>query len=244
MTSRLLQQPCPADIALLVEARLDLDQDHDLLAGGCGADERVHDRALAGSPIQRLLDGEHLRVRCCLFDEALRRSGEGLIGVLDQQIAALQHREHVGKLAIDDRAVRGGGTLEWNVLEVRAIDRVELHEAGEVQGPGQPLDGRGLDLQLAYQEVEDAIGHLLVNLQAYRRAEPSLADRLLEGLEQVLGPVVVHLEVVVAGNAERVVVDDAHAREEPVQVRCDHVLERDEDPVLGSSRTVAAGAGP
>jgi len=68
--------------------------------------------------------------------------------VLNQQIAALQDLEHVGHLAVDDRKGDGSARLEWNVLEIGAVYAVELHEAGQVQGTGQPLHCRRLDLQL------------------------------------------------------------------------------------------------
>ena len=72
VTAGLLEEACPSNVALLVEARLDLDEHHDLLASGGGAHEGIHDGALTGGPIQRLLDGKHLRIRCGLFDEPLR----------------------------------------------------------------------------------------------------------------------------------------------------------------------------
>ena len=49
----------------------------------------------------------------------------------------------------------------------------------------------------------------------------------LDGLEEVL-VLVVELEVGVAGDAERHVVEDLHAREQPAEVRGDHLLERHE----------------
>ena len=45
--ARLLELAGPDDVRLLVEARLDLDQDHDLLAAFGGADEVAHDRRVA-----------------------------------------------------------------------------------------------------------------------------------------------------------------------------------------------------
>ncbi len=56
-----LARPC--DVGVLVETRLDLDQCQHLLAGVRGVDQRVDDRGVAGRAVQRLLDGEHLRIR-------------------------------------------------------------------------------------------------------------------------------------------------------------------------------------
>jgi hypothetical protein len=43
----LLELARPDDVVLLVEARLDLDEDQHLLAGFCRLDEGVHDGAIA-----------------------------------------------------------------------------------------------------------------------------------------------------------------------------------------------------
>ena len=61
--------------------------------------------------------------------------------MVDQEVAALQHLEDVGELAIDDRQGEGGDRLERDVLQVGAVDGVQLHEAGQVQGRWQRLDG-------------------------------------------------------------------------------------------------------
>src|SRR2546430_9972367 len=103
--------------------------------------------------------------------------------MLNQQITALQDLEHVGHLAVDDRKGDGSARLEWNVLEIGAVYAVQLHEAGEVQGTGQPLHGRRLDLELPHKEIENAIGHLLAHLQSDGRAESSLADRFFKRFE-------------------------------------------------------------
>src|SRR5207244_6229085 len=43
VTPGLLEEACPSNVALLVEASLDLDEHHDLLASGGGAHEGIHD---------------------------------------------------------------------------------------------------------------------------------------------------------------------------------------------------------
>ena len=58
-------------------------------------------------------------------------------------------------------------------------------------------------------------------------AEAAAAQLVLDRLQQVVG-LVGDREVGVAGDAEDVVVDDLHAREQRVEVVGDHVLERDE----------------
>ena len=74
---------------------------------------------------------------------------------------------------------------------------------------------------------------LRVDLEAHRDAElRALAEHVLHRGEEVLG-VVGELEVGVAGDAERVVLEHLHAGEQRVEVRGDHLLERDEARAAG-----------
>ena len=59
-------------------------------------------------------------------------------------------------------------------------------------------------------------------------------EHLLDRLEQVL-VLVVELEVGVAGDPERVVGDDLHAREQPVEVGGDDLLDGDEPVAVGEA---------
>ena len=62
LRARLLEVARPADIGLLVEARLQLDQRGDRLAGFGGLRERRHDRRVRGGAVERLLDRHDVRV--------------------------------------------------------------------------------------------------------------------------------------------------------------------------------------
>ena len=66
------------------------------------------------------------------------------------------------------------------------------------------------------------------HLQAHRRTEPAPAQLPLQGLEQVLRVVLLDLEVLVAGDAEQVVLEDVHPGEQHVEMLGDQVLERNE----------------
>src|SRR6185369_2261727 len=65
----LLELAGPLDVRALVEAGLDLDEDEHLLAGLGGVDEGVDDGGLDARAVQRLLDGEDLRVGRGLLEE-------------------------------------------------------------------------------------------------------------------------------------------------------------------------------
>ena len=74
--------------------------------------------------------------------------------------------------------------------------------------------------------------HVLLDLEAHRRAEAAPGELALQGGEQVLGVVLLDLEVLVAGDPEGEVLADLHAREELVEVRGDDVLEGHEPGVV------------
>ena len=111
-----LQLAGPDDVGLFVEAGLDLDQDHDLLAALGGPDERLHQRRVAGRPVQRLLDRQDIGIVGGLGDEPLDGRGERLVRVVDQDVAGPDGREHVGGFVVvrrdeprrRDRASRPG----------------------------------------------------------------------------------------------------------------------------------------
>ncbi len=65
----LLELARPDDVVLFVEAGFELDQRGDLLAVLRGARERGDDRARTAGAIQRLLDGQHLRIVGRAVDE-------------------------------------------------------------------------------------------------------------------------------------------------------------------------------
>ena len=82
----LLELAGPADVGLLVEAGLDLDDHQHLLAGLGGVDEGVDDRGVARGAVERLLDRQHVRVGGGLLDEPLHRGGERVVGVVQQYV--------------------------------------------------------------------------------------------------------------------------------------------------------------
>ena len=106
--ARLLELGRPGDVRLLVEARGELDERDDLLAGLGGTDERSDDRAVRSrGAVERLLDGEHVGIGDGLVDEGLDAVRERLIGVVDEDVAAIDDLEDVD-LAVVARATSRG----------------------------------------------------------------------------------------------------------------------------------------
>ena len=225
--ARLLQCARPLDVGLFVEARLDLDERDDLLAGLGGVDERVDDRGVAGRAVQRLLDRQHVRVGGGLLDEALHARGERVVRVVHQHVAVAQRREDaLGCLAFAER--RRGGGHERRVLELGPVDAVDLPQRRQVEQPGHLDDVAGVDVELAQQQLEHVLGHVVGDLEAHRRAEPAAGQLAFQRLQQVLVAVLLDLEVGVAGDPEGVVLDDLHAGEQHRQERRDQLLHRQE----------------
>ena len=93
VNARFFQRARPADVGLLVEAGFHLDQHGHLLPGLGRLDERPDHGAIARGAVQRLLDGEDAGIGGGLLDEGLHRGGEGVVGVVDQDVALGQHGE-------------------------------------------------------------------------------------------------------------------------------------------------------
>ena len=93
------------------------------------------------------------------------------------------------------------------------------------------------DAELGDQQLEHLRRDRLLDLEPHRRAEPAPQQLLLERLEEVLGVVLLDLEVLVAGDPEGVDLEHLHAREEALEVLADDVLERHEALVARAART-------
>ena len=144
-----LQGARPADVGHLVEAGLHLDQHHHLLAGGGRVDQRVDDRRVAAGAVERLLDGQHVRVGGGLLDEALHAGGERVVRVVHQDVALAQPVEDAARhLAVGQ--LRVGGRDERAVLEVVAVAlAVDLPQRGQVEQAGHPQHVLAVHVELA-----------------------------------------------------------------------------------------------
>ena len=60
-----------------------------------GVDQRVDDRRIAGRTVQRLLDGQHLRIGRGLRQERLHGRREGIVRVVQQDVALADGGENV-----------------------------------------------------------------------------------------------------------------------------------------------------
>ena len=131
-----LQLARPDDVRLFVEASLDLDEDHDLLAAFGRPDERLDERRVTGRAVQRLLDRQDVRVVRGLGDEPLHGRGERLVRVVDQDVAGADGREHVRRLVVIGRdEPRRRHRCPDRDLQVRPVQLGDPPQAGEVEHP-------------------------------------------------------------------------------------------------------------
>ncbi len=126
-----------------------------------------------------------------------------------------------------------GAGDERLIAELGPVEVGDLVEAAQVERALQAYDLVDLDAELGDEQVEHAGVDRLLDLEAYGRAELAPQQLLLERLEQVLGVVLLDLEVLVAGDPERVVGDELHAGEQQVEVSRDDLFERHEPAGVG-----------
>ena len=116
--------------------------------------------------------------------------------------------------------------LPWRVVERRDVEIGDRVERVEIEHPGDLVYVRLLDVQAAHQQRPRGVGHGALDLEADDVAEAALAQLLLDRLEQIRRLFLFECQVRVARDAEEVVLEDLHAREERVEVGGDDLLEQ------------------
>src|SRR5262247_581695 len=227
----LLQSLRPLDVRLFIEAGLEFDQHRDLFAVLGGFDQRFDYRRILAHAVERLFDRQHVRVARGLTQEFDHRR-ERLVGVMEQNVLVAYGVEDVFSGTQRRRRCR----RERLVLQLRQVELVERHQVGDVQGAVNRVDVLLLHLQRMAQQLDHVRAHPGGDLQPNAEAEAAVAHLLLDRLEQVAGLVLFDLDVGVASDAEGLAFDDAHSREERVDVRRHHLFEHSEAIALASDR--------
>ena len=231
--ARLFEGTGPADVGLLVEARLQLDDRRHLLAVLGRPDQRGHDGAVPAGAVERLLDPQHGGVLGRLGDEGLDRGGEGVVGVVDQHVALAQDGEELGRLMGRRRqAGRRHGRPGLDV-QVGTVQGVDPPQPAQVERGRHAEDAVARHLELGGQQLDELLVHVGAHLESQGPTEPAAAQLHLNGHQQVVRLVLFERQVGVAGDAEGVVLPDAHAREQGLEMRRDHLLQRDEPLAVG-----------
>ena len=231
----------PPDVGLLVEAGGHLDQHGHLLAVLGRPHQGGHHRAVAGGPVEALLDGQHVGVVGRLVDQLLDRRRERVVGVVDQHVLAVEHRKDARLLLPLDR-----GEGRWDqrgprlVVQLGPVEAVDGPQAVEAQGAGEPVDVVGPQAELLGEPLDRTLRGPGIDLEAHHREEAPAAQLLLEGQQQVVGGVVIEGQVGVAGHPEDARLTDVHAREQLVDEGHQGLLEGDE----AVARRAGAAAAP
>ena len=103
---------------------------------------------------------------------------------------------------------------ERGVLQLGPVDVRDHAESPEVQRPGEAEHLRARDAELGHEQLEDVAVHRLLDLEPHRRPEATPQELLLERGEEVLGVVLLDLEVLVPGDPEGVDGEHLHAGEQ------------------------------
>ena len=111
-------------------------------------------------------------------------------------------------------------------MQLGPVDLRQVEQAPQIQRTGEAVHLLLGDVELLDQEVERQVVHVLGDLEADRRTEPPAQELGLERLDEVLGLVLLDHDVLVAREAEGVVIEDLHPGEEVAEVVRDEVLER------------------
>ena len=240
VNARFLEFACPADVRRFVEACLDLDQGEHGFAGLGRLNERLDDGAVATGAVQGLLDGEYRRVAGRLLEERLHAGGEGFVRVMQQDAMLRDGRENVrGRVRLGRQEIDARRRHVLGVLQHGAVDLDHLVQAAEVQRGRQPVHLLLGDVEFAHEQAERQVVHVVGDLEADRRPEPTLQQLPFEGLDEVLRLVFLDLDILVPGDPELVVLEHVHAGEQLVEVVRDEVFERDE-PQQPAARHPAA----
>ena len=119
-----LERARPADVGLLIETGLELDQRGDRFSRFRRLDQRPHDGRFGRRPVEGLLDGDHVGVARGLLQE-LHHDVKGLVGMMNNEILLTNGRETVAGVIADafgiTRVVR-------HEFEIRPIQTHELRQ--------------------------------------------------------------------------------------------------------------------
>ncbi len=231
---RLLEHARPDDVRLLVEAGLELDDRGHLLAALGRADERLDDGRVAARAVERLLDREHVGVVGGARDE-LDDAVERLVRVLEQHVLLAEDGEDVVDLAQRRHGVRHE-RLVAQVARSSRVARCCIRSADVEHAAGRVDVLVGVELERLDELGQRSRRRVARDLEAHGVAALAAPQLLLDRLEQIVGLLLVDLDVEVARDAEDVEALDAHAGEDGPDVARDEVLEQDE----GAGRRVPA----
>ena len=142
----------PADVGLLVEARLELDQRRHRLARFGRLDQRAHDRAVGRGAIERLLDRHDIGIARRLVEE-LHDHVERFVGVMDDEVLLPDRGETVAAILPHPL---GKARLVRRELQFGPVDGDELRQFVEREHAVDQDDAGRHDVDVAGDEGAQA----------------------------------------------------------------------------------------
>ena len=224
-----LQVPGPADVGLLVETRLELDQGGDRLARLRRLDEGGDDGRVLRGPVERLLDRHHVGVARGLAQET-HDDIEALIGVVNDDILGADGGEAVAAEIAD--ALRKA-RLEGLEQQVRPAPVDELVHVAEADRTAEREHIADLGAEPPRQRDREGLRHPRIDGELHDIAAPPPPERRFEQADQILR-LLLDLHLAVADHA----VGAGPAQFEPGE----EVPEEQRDKVL-DGQEAAGGAG-
>src|SRR5215213_10840079 len=203
MDALLFQHTRPADVALFIEARLELHQDRHLFSPLDRFEQGFHHRRVLSDPVDRLLDGKHIRVTggC---PEKIDDRMEGIIRLVQQDILPLDHLKNIASQRGILKNFRDDGLINGK-LEIMPFDIViNLPEAAQPQRGRQHINIVWFDLKVFDQQFTNRFGHAFVNFSLYDRSKFALTNALLHSFQQIIRFYLLDLEIRIAEDAKRV----------------------------------------
>ena len=213
----------PADIRLLVKARLELDQRRHRLSGLGGLGQFPHDRAVFAGAVKRLLDCGDGRVAGSL-PQKLNDDVEALIGMMDDDVLLPDCREAIpAEIANPLREPRIVGGED----QIRALVDDQLRGVVEAKYTVGGKDvGRG-GVELFHQKAAQLHRHRRIDGKQNGVTAPAAFERRLVMADEVLR-FLFHLDLAVAEHAEDAQSHDGKAREQMVEEQRDRLFDRQE----------------
>ncbi len=146
----------PADVALLVEARLQLDEYRDVLAVGRGLHQLLDGRRVAADAVQRLLDGEHVRVVGGGAKE-LHHWVERVVRVVKQHVPVADGGEQLAALETGQRW--GHRLHQRRVLELGPVDRAGAPETAQAERRAHGVEVLVAELEVLREDLAHVLRH-------------------------------------------------------------------------------------
>ena len=219
-----LEAARPSDVVRLVEARFQLGDGGDLLAIAHGVHERADDARVAAGAVERLFDGEDVRIGGGLLQK-IHDAGETLIRVMHEHVALADDGEEIAGAAEGGRD-RGDERFVPQLRRVVAL--VDGHEAHGVERAVDDVEVVPVEFESLEEKVGDVSGTGGLDFEAHGGAFAAVVQLVLDRLEQVVDVSFVDVEFAVPGDAEMPEAEDFRPRKEVGEIVADEVAEVDE----------------